>query len=222
MLHRTWRAPALSYAALAAAPLFGLVSELVVPRDTTTTAQDEIRFIAAHAGGFLAADLLAFTGAALFVLGLVGLVPAVSGRGRTAVRIGGAMAITGSLALVAHPFLLLAIRDLATADNLAVAASANDTISDGVAAMIILAARLLAFDLGLVVLAIGLWRAGALPVWLAPAGFLALVADFSPSSYNAVLMYLVLGATFTVMAVRARRLGDAVRPVPEPAAAGAS
>ncbi|MFI9615798.1 hypothetical protein ACIHCM_29660 [Streptomyces sp. NPDC052023] len=41
MLH--WRAPALSYAALAAAPLFGLVSELVVPRDTTTTAQDEIR-----------------------------------------------------------------------------------------------------------------------------------------------------------------------------------
>ncbi|MFD3457806.1 hypothetical protein ACFWVC_37205 [Streptomyces sp. NPDC058691] len=221
MLHHTWRAPALSFAALAAAPLFGLVSELVVPRDTTNTPADELRFVSAHAGAFLLADLLAIVGAALFVVGLVRLVPAVSGRGRVAVRIGGTMAIAGSLALVAHPFLLLAIRDLATAENLTAMAQANDAISNGVAAMVILVARLLAFDLGLVVLTIGLWRAGALPVWLAPAGFLALFADFSPSSYNAVLMYAVLAATFVLMALRARRTADPVsQPTGEPAAAG--
>ena len=90
-------------------------------------------------------------------------------------------------------------------------APADDTISEGVAAMVILAPRLFAFDLGLAVLTVALWRARVIPAWAAPAGFLALVGDFAPTSYNAVIMNAVLIAGFAVVAWQ-------TRPAPAPVA----
>jgi hypothetical protein len=148
-------------------------------------------------------------------VGVIGLVGTVRGRGRLAARIGGTMTVIGALALVAHPMLLLALRDLALIGDPAAMAPANDAISDGVAAMLVLVMRLFGFDLGLAVLTIALWRARLLPGWLAPAGFLALVADFSPTSYNAILMYGVLLAAFGLLALRSRQ-GALVSPLAEP------
>jgi hypothetical protein len=192
-------------AALVAAPALGLISELVVPRDETTTAAAELAFVAANSTGYLVADLLAFVAAALFAVGVIGLVGTVRDRGRLPARIGGTMVVIGALALVAHPMLLLALRDLAVTGDPATMAAANEAMSNGVAAMLILVMRLFGFDLGLAVLVIALWRARLLPGWLAPAGLLALVADFSPTSYNAVLMYGVLLAAFGLLALRSRQ-----------------
>src|SRR5262245_34845369 len=133
--------PRLSIAALAAAPALYLVSELIVPRDTTTNAADELAFVAAHGGGFLAAHLLALVAAALVAVAVLPLARSVTARGRVLVRVAAGLTVVGALALVGHAFLLLAVRDLAVSDP-SVMAPANDTISQGVSAIVVLVGRL--------------------------------------------------------------------------------
>ncbi|GII33330.1 hypothetical protein [Planotetraspora mira] len=198
--------PKLPQIALVAAPTLALVSELIEPRDEPATAAAELELIAANSTAYLLADVLAFVAFALFAVGVIGLVGTVRERGRLAARIGGTMTVIGALAMVSHSMVLLASRDIALIGDAAAVAPANEAMSNGLAATLQLSMLLFGFDLGLTVLTIALWRARLLPVWLAPAGFLALVADFSPTSYNAVLMYCVLLIAFGLLALRSRQV----------------
>ncbi|GII55177.1 hypothetical protein Pth03_35660 [Planotetraspora thailandica] len=206
--------PRLPQIALVAAPTLALISELIEPRDEPATAAAELELIAANSTAYLLADLLAFAAFALFAVGVIGLVGTVRERGRLAARIGGTMTVIGALAMVSHSMVLLATRDIALIGDSAAMAPANEAMSEGLAAALQLFMLLLGFDLGLTVLTIALWRARLLPAWLAPAGLLALVADFSPTSYNAVLMYGVLLVVFGMLAWRSRR-ETAVTPMAE-------
>jgi hypothetical protein len=197
--------PKLPQIALVAAPALALISEFIEPREEPATAAAELELIAANSTAYLIADLLTFVAFALFAVGVIGLVGMVRERGRLAARIGGTMTVIGALAMLSHSMVLLATRDIALVGDPAAMAPANEAMSNGLAATLQLSMLLFGFDLGLTVLAVVLWRAGLIPGWLAPAGFLALVADFSPTSYNAVLMYVVLLVAFGLLALRSRK-----------------
>ncbi|GAA4560790.1 hypothetical protein [Planotetraspora kaengkrachanensis] len=207
--------PTLPQIALVAAPVIALVAEFIEPRDEPADAAAELALIAGKSTPYLIADLLSYVAFALFAVGVIGLVGMVRERGRLAARIGGTMTVIGALAMLSHSMVLLATRDIALIGDPAAMAPANEAMSDGLAATLQLFMLLFGFDLGLTVLVVALWRARLLPGWLAPAGFLALVADFSPTSYNAVIMYVVLIVVFGVLAARSRR-APLASPVPQP------
>lgn len=212
MIDRSGRPSRLLASALVAAPLLLLVSELIVPRDNTENRADELALIAGHSGAFLAADLTYFAAMVLFAVGIRGVVGLVHDRGRIFIRVAGSMAFLGAMALAGHALLLLAVRDLALAADRTAMAAADGVISEGVAATVMLVLRLFGFDLGLTLLTIAAWRARLVPAWAAPLGFLCLVGDFSPGSYNGILLSLAATAAFTVLAVRVLRGRDGAAP----------
>jgi hypothetical protein len=189
--------------ALIAAPVLGLVSELVVPRDPTENATDELALIASHSTAFLAANLVYLVAATVLAAGAASLVAAA--RGHVFLRIAGSMVFVGALALVGHAFLLLAVRDLAVHTDQAAMASADATISEGVGAMVLLALRFFSLDLGITLVTVAAWRARLIPGWAAPLGFLALAGDFSPWTINGILFYLGSAIAFGAIAVGVRR-----------------
>ncbi|WBB65101.1 hypothetical protein [Micromonospora sp. WMMD812] len=222
MTDRPARPARLLAAALVAAPLLTLASELVVPRDNTENPVDELALIADHSGAFLAADLMYFAAMVLFAVGIRGVMGLVTGRGRTFVRVAGSMAFLGAVALAAHAVLLLALRDLALAPDRTAMAAANGVISEGNAAIVVLVLHLFGFDLGLTLFTVAAWRARLVPAWAAPLGFLCLAGDFSPGSYNGVLLGLAATAAFSVLAsgvLRRTGTGSVAAPTPVPAAA---
>lgn len=222
MTDRPARPNRLLAAALVTAPVLLLVSELIVPRDNTENPAEELALIADHGGAFLAADLMYFASMVLFAVGVRGVLGLVTGRGRTFVRVAGSMVFLGAIALTAHAMLLLAVRDLALAPDRPAMAAANGVISEGVAAIVLLVLHLFAFDLGLTLFTIAAWRARLIPGWAAPLGFLCLAGDFSPGSYNGVLLGLAATASCAVLAAGVLRTAGARPGVTAPAVPAAA
>ncbi|WNM39067.1 hypothetical protein RMN56_28695 [Micromonospora halotolerans] len=209
-------------AALCAAPLLFLVSELIVPRDNTENPAAELALFAEHSAAFRAADLSYFAAMVLLAAAVPAVVRLVRGRGRIFVRVAGTMTFLGTMGLAAHAVLLLSTLDLALDPRHAEMAAADGVISNGTGAMVILFLRLFGFDLGLTLLTIAAWRARLVPVWAAPLGFLCLVGDFSPGNWNGILSAVAATAVFGILAMGVLRAGrttpaESAAPAPIPA-----
>lgn len=204
-------------AALVAAPLLYLVSELIVPRNyVEDKPAAELAMLAEHHYAFLAAALLDFTTMVLFAAAVPAVVRLVRGRGRVFIRIAGTMVFLGTMGLAAHAMFALSDLDLAANPQRDAMAAASEVISSGTAAILILVLRLFAFDLGLTLLTIAAWRARLISVWAAPFGFLALVGDFSPGNYNGILWAIASTAAFGMIALSLLRRSESAE-LPAPA-----
>ena len=198
-------APALGPVArtlVVAAPVLLLVSELVAPRETSDlSAEQDLAFLLAHQSRFLASWTLGLVVAGLLATAYVLLVSRLRGRGSLVGRAAGVLGVAGAVGLAGHYAISLAMLDLAQAGA---SASLVAGLEDATSAFVTVLPVIVGANLGVVLLAVAVVRAGWAPRWVVAAGVLALVGDFSPTSYNTVLHAVLAIAVFAAAAVGAR------------------
>jgi hypothetical protein len=141
-----------------------------------------VKAMAESPGRVQAANLLMMLSSVLFVPALVGLLGLVRGRGVVLAHIGVALVLIG---VVAHAvwagfqIVLLGLVQSGTVGR----ARLSELISGGppnAGFVIVMLAFMIGFFLGLLFVAGGLWRSGAVPRWAAACVFLIPFADFVP------------------------------------------
>lgn len=160
-----------------------------------------VKAMAESPGRVQAANLLIMLSSVLFVPALVGLLGLVRGRGVVLAHIGVALALIG---VVAHAvwagfqIVLLGLVQSGTVDR----ARLSELVSGGppnAGFVIVMLTFMTGFFLGLLFVAGGLWRSGAVPRWATACIFLVPFADFVPggaivSILGPILALVGLGA----------------------------
>lgn len=188
---------------LLAGPVLVLASELAAPRQPDgMSAKREAAFLLAHQERFLVSGLLGLVSAAALAAGftLVGLV--LRDRGRWPARVSAVLGLLGAIGLAAHQTLTLAGRDILLDD--ATAYPATNASANGAGAVVTILALILGLNLAVVLLGVAARRARIAGGWVVAAGVLALVADFSPTSYNTVLWCVPTAAVLGAFALALR------------------
>ena len=185
-----------------AAPLGLLVSELVAPRETSDLSEaEDLAFLLANDGRLTASWLLGLVVAGLLATAYVLVTSRIRGRGRVVGRVAGVLGVAGAVGLAGHYAISLAMLDVARDGASAGTVAAME---DGTGAVATVLPVIVGANLAVILLAVAATRAGWTPRWVVGVAVLALVADFSPTSYNTVLHALcatvVLGAV--VLAAR--------------------
>ncbi len=172
-------------AALVAAPLLVLASELAAPREPDGLSdRAEAAFLVDHSQRLLVSGLfglLAGTAQTAAFL-VVALTPWE--RGRSALRVAAFPGIAGGVGLVMHMTALLAGRDILLDDPASYATV--HALDSGTNTLIALLALVVGINLAMIVLAAGAKRAGLAGWWVVAAAVLGLVADFWDTSYNTI------------------------------------
>lgn len=195
-----------SGAVLVAGPLLVLASELVAPRQPGgLTGAEQAAWVTAHADRLLWSYLLGLLAAGFLAAGFTVVAARVTARGRVPARIGAALGVAGSVGLAGHMADSLRIRDLLLADPAVVDAVVRT--ESGIAGAATILPLILGTTLGLILVAVAAARARWTGRWVVVTAVLALVADFAPTSYNAVLFSLLATVTMAALAVGMLRRG---------------
>lgn len=147
--------------------------------------------VAAEPGRIQGSALLTVLCAVLFVPALAGIAHVVRGRGVVLTHLGVGLMIIGAIAhgVFAGFQIVLSAAITGGVDQAQLEPMVADIPNAGFA--VVLATFLLTFFPGLVLLAIGLWRSGAVPAWT-PVGLVALaVTDFVPVEVGRLVGALV-------------------------------
>jgi hypothetical protein len=181
-----------------AAPVLLLASELLAPRETSDlSAEEDLAFLLAHESRLAASWVLGLVVAGLLAAAYVLLVSRIRGRGSVVGRVAGVLGVAGAVGLAGHYAISLAMLDLA---------------QDATSAFLTVLPVIVGANLGIILLAVAVVRAGWAPRWVIAAGVLALVADFAPTTYNTVLHAVLAIAVFAAAAVGARTAPTAELP----------
>jgi hypothetical protein len=153
----------------------------VVDSSTSSTAVDLAASVHDRPGVWLAAGLLSAFAPLFFLPGVLALVATTRGRGSRVVAIGGGLVGLGLIASVGHAVAFYAPPALSEdAGTSASAITALDKASEGYPLLVALIVAFIAgMTLGVLVLLIGLRRAGRIPVWSVIAGLVFAVAGSS-------------------------------------------
>ncbi|MDQ3251056.1 MAG: hypothetical protein ACR2FR_05100 [Rubrobacter sp.] len=141
-----------------------------------------VKTMAESPGRLQAANLLIMFSSVLFVPALVGLLGLVRGRGVVLAHIGVALAIVGVMGHAVWAGFQIVLLGLVQSGAVN-SARMSELISGGppnAGFVIVMLAFMIGFFLGLLFVAGGLWRSGAVPVWAAVCIFLVPFADFVP------------------------------------------
>lgn len=169
------------------APLLVLTSELIAPRQPDgMTAAETAAWVTEHSGRLAASLLVGLVAAAALGAMFVLLGTRAQERGRRPGRVAAALGSFGGVGLAAHMAIELFIRDLVLADP-GTATAVDEAANNGVAAIASVVPLVLGVTVGLILLAVSALRAGWVRGWVVGVAVLALVADFSPTSWNTVL-----------------------------------
>lgn len=177
-----------------------LVSELVAPRmPDGLSAQESAALVIGHSDRFLWSYLIGLLAAAGLVAMFLLVGTSVRGRGAALARVSTVLGTFGGIGLAGHMAGALLARDLLLADAGA-AGLVDEAANSGMGTVATLLPLVVGLDLGFVLLVAALARAGRLPAWTVVVAVLALVADFSPTSWNTVI-FSAIGLSLTVLYV---------------------
>lgn len=177
---------------LIAAPAAGLAATVVAP-PAALDIGERLTIVAEHSSRFLASNLLAVLMQIFLVPALLGLLHLLKGRGVVLGHIGGGLALAGVfgyMGVLATEFVLLEMAEGGRREMIALAERVYGSVGFGIFLLMFLFGLLL----GLIILAVALWRARVVPVWAAACIVLASVLDFvaSTSSVAVVLAWILL------------------------------
>ncbi len=179
---------------LITAPLVGLTATVVAP-PAALDISERLTIVAEYPARFLAANILAVLLQILLVPALLGLLHLLRHRAVVLGHIGGGLALVGVfgyMGVLATEFVLLQMTE-GGADRgqmIALAERVYGSVGFGIFLLMFLFGLLL----GLIVLAVALWRAGIVPLWLAGCIAMASVLDFvaSTSAVAVVVAWILL------------------------------
>jgi hypothetical protein len=168
-------------------PVLVIVSELVAPA-VSEDGHESLAVVAGHLSGFRLWVWLGLAAAALMVpavMALLGLAPA---RGRRLALVGAALGVVGAIGYAAHQAMFLLLPTLLQGDRDEMAALYERQGQYGEAGILIFLVFLLPLFVGLLLLGIAAYRAGAAPLWPAVVLGLAFVPGFLPIPFDAGLV----------------------------------
>ena len=169
------------------APLLILVASIIEPESEGDEVREWLPELAQDVGRNDASTTLFISGFVLLVPALIGLVHLIRERGITLGHIGGVLAVLGA---VMYPILFSTVYyDLSLAENLPLdqAVKAQEGTEDYVGPYFIFIPAIFGFALGLILLSIGLMRAGIAPVWFLVLVVLGNFAIFAGGGENAII-----------------------------------
>jgi hypothetical protein len=190
--------------ALPGIPLALLAAALVSPTDSTDNA-DQLRAAAAHAGRWQGAALLELLTAALFPLGVAGIVHLVRRRGAALAHAGALLGGLGTLGMTSIALRHLFVYGLTAADPQA-ALRVLDRLDNHAGAVAM--PLMIAGPLTWIVLAGAAARAGLVSRWVVLGAVAFAVSDSLPIPAAEEIQSLIGLATFGAIALRLLRLDD--------------
>lgn len=195
-------------AVVVAGPLLVLLSELLAPREPDGRSPAEsAALLLSNDGRFAASWSVGLAAAAFLSAGYVVAAGRVRGRGAAVARVAGVLGVLGATGLAGHMAVSLAGRDILLGDPGAVGAA--DAVFNGLSAVTTVLPVVLGLNLAVLLLAVAAFRARWAGWWIVGLGALALVADFSPTSYNTILHEVFALPVFVAVALRVARPGAA-------------
>jgi hypothetical protein len=183
--------PRLRSAPLFLAPVVVIVSELVAP----TLTEDGTRSLAAVEDHLTQLRLWVWLGllaAALLVPAVMALLALAPGRGHRTAMAGASLAVVGVVGYAAHQALFLPLPTLLDGDRAAMADLYERQGQTGESGILIFLVFLVPLFLGLLLLGIAAYRAGAAPLWPAMVLGGAFVPGFLPMPVDAGLVSFAL------------------------------
>jgi hypothetical protein len=187
----------------------------VVDSSTGTTAVELAASVHDRPGTWLAAGLLSAVAPLFFLPGIHALVATTHGRGSRVVGVGGALMSLGLVAAVGHAVAFYAPPALyGRAGTSPSAIRALDKASEGYPLLVVAIIVFIAgMTLGVLVLLVGLRRAGRVPVWSVVAGLVFAVAGSSGGVAMGLLGVVAAVAAFgpaarSLVSPKATRVSD--------------
>jgi Domain of unknown function (DUF4386) len=196
--------------ALIAAPVLFLVGTAVDPAWADDT-EEYLNEVAADKGLYLLAGILNLVGALLLIAGLLGVIHLLRRRRVTVGQIGAALVMIGAVA-IASTYTINVIEILGTGDEFdrgQVVRLLDDAEESGEAAPIFVM-FLLGLVLGSILLAIGLWRQRAVPLWVPIVLVLSSLAGFVAGDTQAasLISSAILAAALIAIGLRILAVSD--------------
>jgi hypothetical protein len=186
-------------AALPAAPLTTLLGVLLRP-STPDSVGGTLDVIAANQGRWLAAAVLSVAGQLLFVPAGIALARLLRSAGSRAGAIGGALLVTTGALHVGVLGYTMAQIPLAEAG----AVAAAEAMFESPAFLVLLLPTLLTVYVGIVLVAVALWRTRLTPRWVPVALVVAPALEFVHDPWGTVATFTVWTAAFAAVALERR------------------
>lgn len=193
---------------LIAAPLAGLMSALITPRFTGGMGE-ELAAISEHTRRWLVGEFLNLVSFFLFMLAVLGIVHLLRHRSVVLGHVGGGLFLLGSFfhgaiigfALVEVPL----VESGGTRDRMIEFANG---MYEGAAFTMILF-PFLSFSVGWILLAVALWRAQVVPLWVVATLVAAALSEFfGPEAVSPELMFALFLIGLGYLGLRILRLSD--------------
>jgi hypothetical protein len=196
--------------ALIAAPLLFLVGTVLDPAWAGET-EEYLNEVAADRGLYLLAGILNLLGALLLIPGLLGVIHLLRRRRVTLGQIGAALIMLGAVA-ISSTYVISVFEIVGTGDEFdreQIVALLDDTEESGEAAPVF-AMFLLGLVLGSILLAIGLWRQRAVPIWVPIALVLGSLAGFvaGDSQVSSLVTSALLAVALIAIGLRILSVSD--------------
>lgn len=193
---------------LIAAPLAGLASAFVTPRFTGGIG-DELAAISDHTGRWLIGESLNLISFFLFMLAALGIVHLLRHRSVVLGHVGGGLVLLGAFfhgAIIGFALVEVPLVESGGARGRLVE-FANQMYENTAFTMILL--PFLSFFLGWILLAIALWRARAVPLWIAATLMAAPLSEFfGPEAVSPELMLALFLIALGYIGLKVLRLSD--------------
>ena len=189
-----------------------VAQDLVGPR-TPSDAAGRYAAVAADRGGMVATSVLLLVSSLFLVPAVFGLLHLLRERGVTLGHVGGALAIVGALGHVAVMTYQLALVEMTRVGDRDAMVALIDRLDSSPVVGVLVFPMILAFALGLLVLAIALWRARIVQGWAAALVVAAVALDIgapdgAPASVS-IAKQLLAFAAFAYVGLRILRMSDA-------------
>ena len=190
-----------------------LVAQDLVGPHTPSDAAGTYTAVAADRGGTVASSVFLLISSLFLVPAVWGILHVVRARGVTLGHIGGALAIVGALGHVAVMTYQLALVEMTKAGDREAMVALIDRLDSSPVVGAIVFPMILAFALGLLILAIALWRARFVQGWAALLVVAAVALDIgapdgAPASVS-IAKQLLAFAAFAYVGLRMLRMSDA-------------
>ena len=164
---------------LIAAPMLLLLSEAVSP-DLSDDGRQSLATVAAEPLRLAAWVWIGILSAVLFIPAVVGIAHLRQRRGGRLVALGAALGVIGSVGYAVHQALFMQLPSMTSGDPAEMAAVYERQAGSPAVAVVTFLLFLVPLMVGLLVLGIGLYRAGVAPLWPALAIALAILPSAVP------------------------------------------
>ena len=175
--------------ALIIAPLVGLAASQIWP-DNPPNPAARLAGIAEESGRHRAANLLTVLAIVLFLAAILAMLHLLRERKPRFAHVGGALALVGIVGWSGTTGITTIESEMANAPDRAAMVALAERIQSSVGAGVFLAMFLLGLFIGLIVLAVGLWRARVAPFWMPLLVVAAIVLDVAASTEQIAVAFV--------------------------------